>query len=168
MHCARAVRLYGGNRRNRSKNDTEENPGRVSAYARSRLWHFGGRKMMTVNGAAAELLQRYIPQIDAMWWRNRHHRDVLGMLQVDGLSWCLSMDVRKRVLDETPAILLHLPQIGCPAWEAIPELATGTAMWFLVGLPCLWTCLRVQTAIMRTTGSGPSVRSTWKSVPGAA
>jgi hypothetical protein len=87
-------------------------------------------------------------RIDAMWRRNSHLFDLLGVLCVEHGRWSLAMSRRQDKIEEAPALIWHVPQVVRPAWTAAPQLLPGTAMWLLVGAPGSgWTCLRVQRAL---------------------
>ena len=99
---------------------------------------------------ATAVVQRHFEQINAMWLRNRHCLDLLGVLCTAHSTggWCLAMSDRQQKIVEAPELLRWLPQLARPAWTATPERTPGTAIWFIVGAPGNWTCLRMQRPLV--------------------
>jgi hypothetical protein len=95
---------------------------------------------------AVALAQQHCLQLEEMWRRNRAHgADLVGALRSDeDGSWFVGMNERRELLDQSPALLEHFPQLDRPAWCALPHVGPGTAFWLIVGEPPCWTCMRMR------------------------
>lgn len=97
-------------------------------------------------GRAVALAQAHCLHLEELWRRNRSHgADLVGALRIDeGGSWFVGMNDRRELLDRSPALLEHFPQLASPAWCASPNVGAATAFWLIVGEPPCWTCMRMR------------------------